>query len=260
VVVTKLPDISAAQLTPGVMNRMTVVLDASHGGTDPGARIGESILEKDVTLSLALKLQSLLAARGFTVAMTRTTDAADKPGAAGTPLTLDDRASIANRARASACLQLHAASSGNGVHLYSSDLDGMPAEAAVMPWSTAQAAWVTESAHLERQLSDALRRSGVPRVAGRAAVRPVDSLTCPAVVVELAPESEDLNSVNDSAYQQRVAEAIAGALELWPTQTQPPPRLPPASQKPKTALTQPAPRVPAPIVRVPAAQVPGAQP
>ncbi len=239
VVVATQPDQTAAQTLPGTMNKMTVVLDASHGGADNGALIGGAVQEKTVTLALALKLQSLLTARGFTVVMTRTADTADRPSAPGTPITLDDRAGIANHARASACLLLHAAASGNGVHLYSSELDGVANEAAVLPWLTAQAAWVVESAHLERQLAESLRHAGVPRISGRASIRPVDSLTCPAVVVELAPESENVSSVTDTAYQQRVAQAIAAALEVWPTQTQPPNRIAPVPPKAKAATVAP---------------------
>jgi len=44
--------------------------------------------------------------------------------------------------------------------------------------------------------------------------------------VELAPEGDDRASINDSDYQQRVAEAIAGALIFWSRQVQPPLRLP----------------------------------
>ncbi len=243
VVVAQAPDQTAAATVPGVMNPRTVVLDAGHGGADGGARIGDQLQEKTVTLALALKLQTLLAARGFTVVMTRTGDAADKPGtpsgATAMPMSLDDRAGLANHARASACLLIHAAASGRGVHLYSSELDGVPTEAAVLPWQTAQAAWVLESVHLERQLAESLRRAGVPRLSGRASVRPVDSLTCPAVVLELAPETEDVHSVADDAYQQRVAQAVAAALELWPAQTHAPPRVAPAPGKPKPAAPVP---------------------
>ena len=60
-----------------------------------------------MTLALAFRLRSLLAARGFTVVMTRENDAAQKPGApaaGNSALTLDDRAGIANHAHAAACL------------------------------------------------------------------------------------------------------------------------------------------------------------
>jgi N-acetylmuramoyl-L-alanine amidase len=211
------------------LNRNVIVLDAAHGGVDSGSRIGDSILEKDVTLALAFRLRSLLTARGFTVVMTRENDAAHKPGppvAGSSALTLDDRAGIANHAHAAACLLLHATGAGDGVHLYSSELDSAPAQAAVPPWLTAQAAWVTQSTQLEARIGAALQRAKLPLVSSRASVRPVDSLTCPAVVVELAPQNDDRNSITDGDYQQRIAEAIAGALVFWAQQVQPPPLLP----------------------------------
>jgi N-acetylmuramoyl-L-alanine amidase len=211
------------------LNRNVIVLDAAHGGVDSGSRIGDSILEKDVTLALAFRLRSLLTARGFTVVMTRENDAAQKPGppvAGSSALTLDDRAGIANHAHAAACLLLHATGAGDDVHLYSSELDSAPAQAAVPPWLTAQAAWVSQSTQLEARIGAALQRAKLPLVSSRASVRPVDSLTCPAVVVELAPESEDRNSITDGDYQQRIAEAIAGALVFWAQQVKPPPLLP----------------------------------
>ena len=52
-----------------------VVIDAGHGGVDPG-KVGTSgTLEKDVNLAIARKLQVRLAADGITVVMTRETDA-----------------------------------------------------------------------------------------------------------------------------------------------------------------------------------------
>jgi len=55
-------------------------------------------------------------------------------------------------------------------------------------------------------------------------VRPVDSLTCPALVIELAPRTSDPATINDAAYQQRIAEAIATSLIFWQNQVQPPSR------------------------------------
>ncbi len=235
------------QPTPGPVNRNVVVLDPGHGGIDGGSRIGDSILEKDVTLALALRLRSLLQARGFTVVMTRDSDTPAEPNAAGSPLTLDDRAGLANHPRAVACLLLHASGAGTGVHLYSSELPAAPFETPVLPWLTAQAAWVPQSQTLEQQMALALRRAGVATIRSRASVRPVDSLTCPALVVELAPEGEDAASIFDAGYQQRVATAIAGALVFWPTQMQPPlrpapvPRISSALTPTQQAPTQQAP-------------------
>jgi N-acetylmuramoyl-L-alanine amidase len=95
----------------------------------------------------------------------------------------------------------------------------------VVPWLTAQAAWVAQSQLLEKQFATALTRAGIALVTSSASVRPMDSLTCPALVVELAPDGDDADSVNDTDYQQRVALSIAGALLFWQNHVQPPVRL-----------------------------------
>lgn len=211
------------------LNRNVVVLDPSHGGADPGARIGDNTLEKNVTLSLAFRLRSLLLARGFTVVLTRDSDAATmqtSPTAAPVPLTLDDRAGIADHAHASACLLLHATGRGTGLHVYNSEIEPVAVEPFLVPWLTAQAAWVPASKALESGVDAALGRSGINLLTSTASVRPVDSLTCPALVLELAPENGTPGSINGGAYQERVAAALAGALVVWENAVQPPPRLP----------------------------------
>jgi N-acetylmuramoyl-L-alanine amidase len=231
--------ISAAQkstaatptLPASPFNRTTVLLDPAHGGSDSGSRISDSILEKDITLALAFKLRSLLAARGFTVVMTRDSDAATQADTPN-PLTLDDRAGIANRAHPAACLLLHATAAGNGVHIYRSELEPIPNEVNGTSWLTAQAAWVTQSEKLQKLLGQALTRARVPLVLSRASVRPVDSLTCPALVVELAPKGSDSSSLTNESYQQHVAGAIAAALVFWQNQAQPPVRLAPVPTTP----------------------------
>lgn len=207
------------------INRRLIVLDAAHGGVDSGSQISDTTVEKSVTLALAFRLRALLTARGFTVVMTRDADSPSEPGAAGTALTLDDRAGIANHAHAAACLVLHATGSGTGVHLYSSELEPSPGVPPTVPWLTAQAAWVPQSQQLEKQLAAALTRSGISLVASSASVRPMDSLMCPALVVELAPSGDDADSINDTDYQQHVALSLAGALLFWQNQVQAPMRL-----------------------------------
>ncbi len=208
------------------LNRTVVVLDPAHGGTDSGSRIGDTLLEKDVDLQFAFRLRSLLLARGITVVMTRDNDTPVNLGAQATPLTLDDRAGAANHARAAACLLLHATGRGVGVHLYASDLQPTPSQPYLAPWMTAQAAWVPASQGLERGVAAALGRSQVPLVSSTASVRPIDSLACPALVVELAPENATSGSIADTGYQERAAAAIAGALVVWENQVQPPVQLP----------------------------------
>lgn len=52
----------------------TVIIDAGHGGEDPGAIGVNGAYEKDINLAVALKVGELLAAEGFAVIYTRTDD------------------------------------------------------------------------------------------------------------------------------------------------------------------------------------------
>jgi N-acetylmuramoyl-L-alanine amidase len=216
------PKVVVLAAPAALFNRSVIFLDPSHGGVDSGSRIGDSILEKDVTLAFAFKLRSLLSARGFTVVMTRDADAPSEPNSSGTPLSLDDRAGIANHSRAVACLLIHATGSGTGIHLYSSELDPVDGIPATVPWLTAQAAWVPQSQLLKKQIAMAMTRASIPLVNSNASVRPVDSLTCPALVVEIAPQTDDSDTINYADYQQKIAEAIAGSLVFWQNQAQSP--------------------------------------
>jgi N-acetylmuramoyl-L-alanine amidase len=124
------------------------------------------------------------------------------------------------------------------VHLYSSELDATAGQPTAVPWLTAQAAWVPQSQRLEKQFAMAFTRSGITLVTSSASVRPLDSLTCPALVVELAPAGDDEDSINDTDYQQRVALSIAGALLFWQNQVQPPTRLSAAASAAGSPATQ----------------------
>ncbi len=51
-----------------------VVLDAGHGGADPGKVAADGTLEKDINLAIAKKVKEKLEKQGITVCMTRETD------------------------------------------------------------------------------------------------------------------------------------------------------------------------------------------
>ena len=82
--------------------RKLVVIDAGHGGPDNGMTgpIGTPawFVEKDVTLSVATKLATVLRARGMDVLMTRTTD---------TLIALADRGRIANANHGDVFISIH---------------------------------------------------------------------------------------------------------------------------------------------------------
>jgi N-acetylmuramoyl-L-alanine amidase len=195
--------------------RFLVVLDAAHGGNDPGGRL-EGQAEKTFTLALSVRLRSILAVRGIQVVTTRESDAA---------VASDRRAEVANHSRAQACLSLHASESGSGVHLFVSSL--APTQPArIAAWKTAQSAWVTRSLALAGTLNSSLLHAGMTVTLARTALPAVDSMTCPAVAVEIAPESPQARDsgpqtpgyLDDPGYQAQVAEALAAALLEWRTE------------------------------------------
>jgi N-acetylmuramoyl-L-alanine amidase len=79
------------------------VIDAGHGGVDPGAASGE-VLEKDVVLSVARHLRTILAVKGrYDVYMTRASDVF---------VSLDRRLAISHRLGANLFISIHADSVG----------------------------------------------------------------------------------------------------------------------------------------------------
>lgn len=54
--------------------KLTIGIDAGHGGSNPGADGLTGVLEKNITLAMALKLKAELEKAGTKVVMTRTTD------------------------------------------------------------------------------------------------------------------------------------------------------------------------------------------
>lgn len=74
-----------------------VVIDPGHGGRDPGS-VAFGLVEKDLTLDLAFRIQKLLEAQSIEVALTRTTDEF---------VELEDRAEFANKKPGAIFVSLH---------------------------------------------------------------------------------------------------------------------------------------------------------
>ncbi|WP_395647489.1 N-acetylmuramoyl-L-alanine amidase [Terricaulis sp.] len=86
--------------------RRTIVVDAGHGGRDPGAIGVTGTREKDVVLDAALQLRDALESRGrYRVALTRDADAF---------VPLEDRVRFARAQNADLFISLHADSHANG--------------------------------------------------------------------------------------------------------------------------------------------------
>lgn len=63
------------QGTEAASDSEVIVLDAGHGGSDPGT-VWEDVYEKDINLAIAMKVEEILQDAGYTVIMTRTDDSA----------------------------------------------------------------------------------------------------------------------------------------------------------------------------------------
>jgi N-acetylmuramoyl-L-alanine amidase len=194
---------------PPAPPRFLVVLDAAHGGDDVGGHLSSGQYEKNVNLALSIRLRSLLGARGIQVITTRESDQS---------VALDRRAAIANHAGAGACISLHSAETGTGVHLFVSSL-APAAPTRWVAWNTAQAGWVTRSLALAGVLNSALLQAGMSVTLGRAPLPAVENMTCPAVTVEVAPERGSDHKItaepDEPDYQARVAGTLAAAILEW---------------------------------------------
>lgn len=208
------PAPSSAQATaeqhpaaPARPARFVVVLNPAHGGADGGARLSSQLYEKDLVLTLAERLRIALTAHSIPVTMVRISDV-DVP--------VLNRAQMTDHARAAVCITLHATTSGSGVHLFTSSLTEIPMTS-FLPWETAQGAYTAQSLRLSSEIGTAMRHDNIPVTQGRTALQPLDSFTCPAVAVEVAPliHSGTATPLADPDYQKRLVNALAAAIEQW---------------------------------------------
>lgn len=166
--------------SPIAKGRPIVVIDAGHGGRDPGATsVSGEVHEKDLTLILAQALRDELVKRGrVRVAMTRDNDRY---------LTLDDRAAVARRLNASMFVSIHIDSAANplarGASVYSLSDVASDAEAAALAERENRNGEVGAGAGVDAILADLAMRSQmsasadlasrlVNKAAGRVELRP----------------------------------------------------------------------------------------
>jgi N-acetylmuramoyl-L-alanine amidase len=94
-----------------------VVLDAGHGGTDPGAvNTRYNLTEKEQTLDVAYRTKALLKADGYSVCMTRTSNSET--------LSNNDRYTYANTTGAKVLVSIHMNGASNSSTDYTTTLFG----------------------------------------------------------------------------------------------------------------------------------------
>jgi N-acetylmuramoyl-L-alanine amidase len=169
-----------------------VVIDAGHGGQDPGAISCTGYYEKTITLSVARKVASLLRQRGLRVVMTREGDEF---------IELEERAAIANRNNANLFVSIHCDSMEN------SSKQGFTI-------------YVARSApRASRQAATAIARAMAKTGLDSQGIREADYKVLiytegPAVLVELGYLSnyQEAGLLRDGSFQNRLAEAIANGV------------------------------------------------
>lgn len=167
--------------SPAARGRPIVVIDAGHGGRDPGATsVSGQLREKQLTLVLAQALRDELVKRGrVRVAMTRDDDRY---------LTLDERAAIPRRLAAAMFVSIHIDSAANplarGASVYSlSDVASDAEAAGVAARENAAEDVSARGGPVEMMLADLAMRSQmgasadlalrlVRKAAGRVELRP----------------------------------------------------------------------------------------
>lgn len=167
----------------------TIVIDAGHGGKDPGAISTHGFYEKTVNLDVALQVTQLLRNKGYRVIMTRDSDKF---------IELEERAAIANRSRADIFVSIHAdscaTSSKNGFTLY----------------VARNASWASKS--FAGSIDKQMLQTGIKsRGTRKADFRVLKYTRCPAVLVELGYLSNywEAKQLKNKDMQKRLANAIA---------------------------------------------------
>ncbi|WP_127588552.1 N-acetylmuramoyl-L-alanine amidase [Paenibacillus koleovorans] len=193
----------------GIADAAKIVVDAGHGGSDPGAIGVNGLQEKNVNLDIALKLQSELLFRGYEVAMTRQDDRY---------ISLADRVAMTNEAKGDLFVSVHSNSnpsrsiSGSQVLYYDKD-----APQADYPASDEMTALTPQSRALANSvLGQVLYAVGLPNKGlVKSAAFVVRMGTIPSILVETAflSNAADAAVLADDAMRRKFAVAIADGIQ-----------------------------------------------
>ena len=231
----------ARQLGLGVSR---IVIDAGHGGHDPGA-MGKGVTEAELVLDVALRLEALLQkVPGVDVILTRRTDEF---------IPLQERPAIANREGADLFLSIHANASRNrtarGIETYFLNFANNPNAAQVAARENAASALTmgalpdfVKAIALNNKLDESrdfaaqIQRSMIARL--RTTNKALKNLgvkqapfivligaTMPSVLAEISfiTNPQEAKLLNGSAYRQRIAEALFNAIRKYQTSLKPAP-------------------------------------
>ncbi len=186
------PSPSLSPSLPAPQERLTVVIDPGHGGRDPGAVGIGGLQEKQVIFPISLRVAELLENQGLTVILTRRQDIS---------LDLQSRVEIANRARATVFVSIHA----NAISLSRPDVNGIETY-----YASASGQRLAEALQASMLAATGMNNRGVKQ--SRFYV--LRHTTMPAALVEVGFVTgvQDAPRLADPAWQERMAQAIAAGI------------------------------------------------
>jgi N-acetylmuramoyl-L-alanine amidase len=188
-------------------DRITVAIDAGHGGFDPG-KIGiNNTLEKDINLSIAIKLKDLLEQNDIRVIMTREDDEClcNKSDRNKKQTDMKNRVDIINSSGAEFAISIHQnsftqeSSRGAQVFYYEKSEEGKE---------------IAET--LQERIKLTLNDGNHRLARANSNYYLLRNTNCPLVIVECGflTNREEVKLLNDEDYQDKVAWAIhLGVLE-----------------------------------------------
>ncbi|MFS0673376.1 N-acetylmuramoyl-L-alanine amidase [Ornithinibacillus sp. 179-J 7C1 HS] len=180
---------------------MKLYLDPGHGGSDPGAQ-GNGLVEKNITLDIALKIRNIITSRyeGVTVRMSRTSD---------TTKSLSERTNDANAWGADYYVSIHCNAFNGSAEGYEDYIHSNLSD-------TSQTARYRDILHEEITRVNGLRNRGKKK----ANFHVLRETTMPAILTEngFIDNAHDAALMRDNSWRQRVAEGhvngIARAFNL----------------------------------------------
>jgi N-acetylmuramoyl-L-alanine amidase len=191
-----------------------VVLDPGHGGQDSGAICG-GVLEKDLTLDVARRIDRLMNSEGIATLMTRVGD---------TYVSLADRAAFANRVRKCIFVSIHfnednkPVASGVETYYAAHQITAGSFLASWLPflWRPLSDSPNPESQNLAALVQEALvgRTRSIDRGTEARQFFVIANVTSPAILIEggFLTNKEDISKLASEDYRDQIAAAIADGI------------------------------------------------
>jgi N-acetylmuramoyl-L-alanine amidase len=185
-----------------VLNSPLIIIDAGHGGVDPGAIAGE-IYEKNINLSIALKLKDYCNKFGFETKMLRTEDISLHDEDAKTihqkkVSDLKNRVEIANSAENAIYISIHQNTFGESKYFGAQVFYGINEKSKNL------------AGFIQTTIKENLQENNNRKIKNGKNLYILKNIEIPAVMVECGfmSNKEDLKNLTDEIYQNNFSEVL----------------------------------------------------